>query len=403
VRAPNALLPNVPSDWRLVPLWTLFRREARRDRGSEELLSVYRDYGVIPKASRSDNFNKPSDDLDSYLFVEPGDLVVNKMKAWQGSMGISQFRGIVSPAYFVYRPLHREDGRFLSYLLRSQPMTKAYIANSKGIRINQWDLDPGAFSRLRVPLPPLAGQRAIADYLDRETAQIDTLIAEQQRLIELLDERRVAAIEASFACGVVNSRLRHACREIIDCPHTTPDRDETGVYEAVRTASVRRGAFRPGNGIPVSEAAWSSRNSLGSPELGDVLFTREAPAGEACMVPGNQICLGQRMVLLKVDSEKAVGEFVLWQIYSKRVQDHFVNTSNGSTVTNIRLPVLRSLPIYLPPLDEQRRIVAELDEVTSKIDTLIAEAERFIELAKERRSALITAAVTGQIDIPGVE
>ena len=109
------------------------------------------------------------------------------------------------------------------------------------------------------------------------------------------------------------------------------------------------------------------------------------------------------MVLLKVDSEKAVGEFVLWQIYSKRVQDHFVNTSNGSTVTNIRLPVLRSLPIYLPPLDEQRRIVAELDEVTSKIDTLIAEAERFIELAKERRSALITAAVTGQIDIPGVE
>lgn len=117
------------------------------------------------------------------------------------------------------------------------------------------------------------------------------------------------------------------------------------------------------------------------------------------MVPSEDICLGQRMVLLRVDGSACVGEFLLWQLYSDRVQDHFRLAANGSTVGNVRLPVLRATPIWLPPLDHQRRIVAYLDEQAAKIDTLIAETERFIELSRERRSALITAAVTGQIDV----
>lgn len=117
------------------------------------------------------------------------------------------------------------------------------------------------------------------------------------------------------------------------------------------------------------------------------------------MVPSKDICLGQRMVLLRVDARVCIGEVMLWQIYSDRVQDHFRLAANGSTVGNVRLPVLRSTPIWLPALEEQRRIVAYLDEQTAKTDTLIAETERFIELSRERRLALITAAVTGQIDV----
>jgi type I restriction enzyme S subunit len=105
------------------------------------------------------------------------------------------------------------------------------------------------------------------------------------------------------------------------------------------------------------------------------------------------------MVLLKVNAEICSGKFLLWQIYSDRVQDHFRLAANGSTVGNVRLPVLRSTPIWLPPLAEQRRIVAHLDEQTAKIDTLIVETTRFIELSRERRSALITSAVTGHIDV----
>jgi len=117
------------------------------------------------------------------------------------------------------------------------------------------------------------------------------------------------------------------------------------------------------------------------------------------MVPHDQICLGQRMVLLRIDDTACIGEFLLWQIYSARVQDHFRLSANGSTVANVRLPVLRTTPIWLPDLAKQRRIAAYLNEQTSKIDTMITETERFIELSKERRAALITAAVTGQIDV----
>ncbi len=124
-------LGEVPEHWDIQPLWTHFRRVKRTGFADEELLSVYRDYGVIPKASRDDNFNNPSDDLSSYQLVEQRDLVLNKMKAWQGSVAISEFRGIVSPAYFVYTATHSGDSKFSSLLMRCQHYTTGYLSLSK--------------------------------------------------------------------------------------------------------------------------------------------------------------------------------------------------------------------------------------------------------------------------------
>ncbi|WP_272961487.1 restriction endonuclease subunit S, partial [Alcanivorax jadensis] len=182
-------LGDIPSAWRIVPLWSLFSRVKRTGFADEELLSVYRDHGVIPKASRSDNFNKPSDDLSAYQLVAIDDLAINKMKAWQGSVAISEYRGIVSPAYHVYVAKHAECSRYLHYLFRSMEYIAGYLANSKGIRVNQWDLEPQQHSRMPVILPSPSEQKTIAAFLDHETAKIDALIAEQQRLIELLKEK----------------------------------------------------------------------------------------------------------------------------------------------------------------------------------------------------------------------
>lgn len=162
-------LGEVPEHWGFRPLWTYFRRTKRIGHGAEELLSVYRDHGVIPKASRDDNFNNPSEDLNPYQLVEPGDLVINKMKAWQGSVAISGHRGIVSPAYFVYSALHSENARYLHYLMRSPQYTAGYLSLSKGIRVGQWDLQPEYHSRMPVVQPPLAEQVTIANFLDEET------------------------------------------------------------------------------------------------------------------------------------------------------------------------------------------------------------------------------------------
>ena len=157
---------------------------------------------MVPKASRDDNFNKPSDDLAVYQLVEPGDLAINKMKAWQGAVAISGHRGIVSPAYFIYEATHGENARFLHYLLRSPRYIAGYLSISKGIRVNQWDLEPQYHSRMQVLLPPKSDQAAIAAFLDRETAKIDSLIAEQEKLIALLAEKRQANISRAVTKGL---------------------------------------------------------------------------------------------------------------------------------------------------------------------------------------------------------
>jgi type I restriction enzyme, S subunit len=387
--------------------WLLAESDMRAGAEAEALplLSVSISRGVRRREASDMTTRAASEDLFNYKLCRAGDLVINRMRAFQGALGIAPEAGLVSPDYAVLRVESKVDKRWLNYYLTSGFIVSTMASMVRGIggteagnvrtpRLNDSDLQS-----MTAPLASAEEQRAIACYLDRETARIDTLIAEQQRLIEILRERRYSLVDGAFGGQSPNSRLQNACIDVVDCAHTTPEVSDDGEYEAVRTASVRDGKFRPGNGLPVDRATWENRNAGGAPAVGDILFTREAPAGEACMVPSDHICLGQRMVLLRIDGTACVGEFLLWQIYSARVQDHFRLSANGSTVANVRLPVLRATPIWLPDLAEQRRIAAFLNEQTAKIDTLIVETERFIELSRERRSALITAAVTGQIDV----
>ncbi|PZS31230.1 MAG: hypothetical protein DLM58_12130 [Pseudonocardiales bacterium] len=181
-----------------VRLRYLFQPSSECDAPTEEVLSVYREYGVILKSSRSDNFNRTPENLDRYLLVHPGDLVVNKMKAWQGSLGISNHRGIVSPDYEVLRktdPLLL--GSYAHHLLRSPGKIAEYALRSIGIRPSQWRLYWDQLGDIRVVLPPEAEQRKIADHLDEQTTKIDVLIEKAQRFIELSKERRSALISAA--------------------------------------------------------------------------------------------------------------------------------------------------------------------------------------------------------------
>jgi type I restriction enzyme, S subunit len=128
------------TDWPSIPLKALFRRRDETGRPDLPLLSVYRDLGIVLREGREDNYNRPGSDLAAYRIVRPGDLVLNKMKTWQGSLGVSEYLGIVSPAYFVCELVGSAEPRFLHHLLRSQPLIAEYAARSKGIRPSQWDL-----------------------------------------------------------------------------------------------------------------------------------------------------------------------------------------------------------------------------------------------------------------------
>ena len=190
-------LGEVPEHWEMQKLKNMFRLAKRLDSAIAPVLSVYRDYGVIEKSSRSDNHNKTPEDLTRYQSVSSGDLVINKMKSWQGSLGISKYQGITSPDYVVYEPTHSEVGSFLHYFLRSPRMPNVYKSISNGIRPDQWRLEPYHFEQLLVPLPPISEQQEIVEEIERRLGAYDHLSEDVIRNINLLQERRSALISAA--------------------------------------------------------------------------------------------------------------------------------------------------------------------------------------------------------------
>ena len=190
-------LGEIPAHWETKKIKRLFGHTRRLGFPERIVLSVYRDYGVIEKSSRDDNFNRTPEDLDTYQLVNPGDLVINKMKAWQGSLGISSLSGITSPDYVVYTPDHEANERFLHHFLRCKLLASVYLTISNGIRPSQWRLEPERFEDLIVFLPPPAEQDQIATFVDAETTKIDALVAKICEAIDCLMEFRTALISAA--------------------------------------------------------------------------------------------------------------------------------------------------------------------------------------------------------------
>ncbi len=401
-------LGEVPGHWALKPLWTHFRRVKRTGFEAEQLLSVYRDYGVITKASRDDNFNKPSDDLSVYQLVVPGDLAINKMKAWQGSVAISDHRGIVSPAYFVYEALHKADGRFLHYLMRSMRYITGYLSVSKGIRVNQWDLEPQLHSRMPLVVPPIPEQTQIAAFLDRETAKIDALVAVQRRLMALLKEKRQAVISHAVTRGLnPDAPMKPSGIEWLG---EVPGHWEIGsVKRFFASHNPRR--------IPLSGEERSGRN-------GD--FPYYGASGIIDNI--DDFIFDEDMVLVSEDGANLVNRstpiaFVATGKYWVNNHAHILKPLDqnlvfwaerlemidlapfitGSAQPKLTSEALNSLMISVPKTSTERLAIQNyiLNE-TAKFDTLTTEAQRAIDLLQERRTALISAAVTGQIDVRGV-
>lgn len=178
----------------------LFSSSDARGYPNEQILSVYREYGVIPKGSRDGNHNVTPEDVSRYLLVRPGDLVVNRMKAWQGSLGMSDHRGIVSGDYEVLRPTgNRLLPRFSHLYLRSARMVGEYAVRSTGIRPSQWRLYWKQMADIEIPVPSIQKQQEIVTFVEDQTSGIDVLISESEDLISLSQERRAALITAAVS------------------------------------------------------------------------------------------------------------------------------------------------------------------------------------------------------------
>lgn len=383
----------------------LYSPSGEANHPSEEVLSVYRDHGVVPKSSRTDNFNKTPENVERYLLVQAGDLVVNRMKAWQGSLGVSPCRGIVSGDYEVLRPVSDSfSSRYMHYALRSRHMLGEYRVRSTGIRPSQWRLYWDQLGDIRISLPPLDEQQRIAEYLDHESGRINILIAEQQRLVEMLRERRAAVLQHAVRQGVRDNRKLMdsgdalvgslpAGWSIITVRRLATSLDSHRVPLSAEEREGRQGPY-PYYGATaiidsVDEYLFDEPLVLVA-EDGFGLLYRSKPIAVA--VEG-KIWVNNHAHVLR---PRGVPHTLL----AARIEaESLVPYFSGSRQPKLTADALMGMRISFPPPEEWDEIISYLEEQTAQIDSLIVESERLIELSQERLSALITAAVTGQIDV----
>ncbi len=396
--------------WNQVPMWSLYRRVDRSGRPDLPLLSVYRDHGVVRREGREDNYNKPGADLFRYKIVRKGDLVINKMKTWQGSLGVSSFHGIVSPAYFVANRIGDTDDRFMHHLLRSQPLIAEYGARSKGIRPAQWDLPWDEFTSIKVHLPHAEEQREIADYLDIETGLVDALISKRRRMIKLLNERRHAVITGAIRSSqerLGGGRPLRAYADVHLGRQRSP-RHATGPHMTayLRAANVTDGILdlsdvKSMNFEPAEQDQFALRK-------GDILVSEGS--GSLSAVGASAVWNGEitgtvcfQNTLLRLRPRSSMDPtFLAWWCRYAHADGLFARVATGANIYHISAERVRSLPMTHSPLTEQRAIADYLDIETGRIDALISKTHRVIDLLAERRQAVITAAVTGELVVPGV-
>jgi type I restriction enzyme S subunit len=394
----------LPDGWALVPSKAAFEERREPNRPSDVHLTPSQIHGVLPQSEymvrTGNSVVQNLQGQDDMKHVEPDDFVIH-LRSFQGGIERSTHSGKVSTAYTVLAPKRLVVADYYRWLLKSDGYIQELRTTTNQLRDGQ-SIKFADFAKVRLPVPPQPEQRAIADYLDHETAGIDTLIEEQQCLIKMLRERRDGVVSHAVLNSTEKRTALRRVVDVIDCAHVTAtfvDEDDRFPVASIRECQ--------GTLVDLSRCNYTTaeffehlRASDRAPRIGDLLFVRNVSVGlVSAIAPGTpQFALGQETVLLrrKIDVDPT---FIRHALNAAETRHAIEAAMIGSTFRRINVSAIRGLMVPLPPFREQRRIVEHLDEQTAKIDELIAETERFIELARERRSALITAAVTGHIDV----
>lgn len=401
----HSWIDDAPASWDVRPLGFHFRERKETVSDSDFApLSVTKS-GVVPQLKTA----AKTDNNDNRKLVRRGDFAINSRSDRKGSAGISDRDGSVSVIYTVLEPRDTIDRRFAHYLLRSPAFQEEFYRWGNGIVADLWSTRFAAMKRIPLALPALPQQRAIADYLDRETAQINTLIEEQQRLMVLLRERRRAEFDRVLTSGAVGRtvRLKHIVMAITQgwSPQAYPwPADGVEEWGVLKAGAANNGRFKPTENKQLPDEV-APRPEL-AVRRGQIVVSRANTrdlVGSAALVEDDfpRLMLCDKLFAFDLVETLAYPPFVAMTLntsYYRRLLEAEA-TGSSHSMQNISLTDITNLPLNLPSVTQQREVVQSIQARLDRIDRSIAEAERFVELSAERRSALITAAVTGQIDV----
>ena len=414
----------IPETWEVMQIRRVMRNRSERNQPDAMVLSLYRDLGIVPKESRDDNHNVTSEDTANYKVVSKGNFVINKMKAWQGSMAVSEYDGIVSPAYYVCSFTREVCKKYVHYLLRDASYKPEYLRLSTGMRIGQWDLNIEDFLRIKTILPPVEEQQCIADYLDLKCGEIDSLIALQEQMIEKLKAYKQSVITEAVTKGLdPNAKLVPSSIDWIgEIPEGWKVEPFKVLFRTGKGLSFTK-ADLVSEGIPViSYGQVHSKQNTGT-RIDDILirFVPEniAKSGETSKVNIGDFIFADTSEDLSgcgncVYVDKEIGLYAGYHsviAFSKRKESNaylaylFLTDCwrsqircrvSGIKVFSISQSIIKQTSVILPPEDEQNSIVSYLDEKCTDIDHLIALKQKKIDSLKDYKKSVIYETVTGK-------
>ncbi|REG85549.1 restriction endonuclease subunit S [Marinomonas pollencensis] len=413
----------IPVHWNSFPLCAKSKLKSISNNENEELLSVYLDKGVIKfddvDAKRT---NATSSDLTKYQLVEPGDFVLNNQQAWRGSVGVSDYRGIVSPAYLVLSLSEDIVPRFGNYLFRDGAMVANYLVSSKGVGTIQRNLYWPQLKRALVFLPPTEEQLLIACFLDKKTAQIDDAIAIKEQQISLLKERKQIIIQQAVTQGLdpnvpmkdsgvdwigmipahwVLKKIKHVASKI-GSGVTPTGGGSTYLDDGIPLLRSQNIHFDRIDLTDVARISNKTHEGMSNSKVkkGDVLLNITGGSIGRCYYVDSSDEMNVNQHVCIVRPNKIIKTVFLNAVLASEIgQGQIWYFQQGGGREGLNFQALKNFYIALPPEAQQVEIAEYIDELEKEFYSAIQIQLMQIEKLKEYKTSLINSAVTGKIKI----
>jgi type I restriction enzyme, S subunit len=402
-------LGEVPEGWQLSRAKWLFKEIIDRNHPGEPLLSVTQHNSVVTREESDINVWNPTEDVSGYKLVKKGNFVIS-LRSFQGGIEHSSVQGIVSPAYIVLQKKNELCDNYFRFLFKSEPFISVLNISTTGIRQGK-NIGYEDFSQIICPELTQKECICIAAFLDRETTRINSLILKKERQIELLHNKRASLIRHMVTKGLnLNVKMKDSGIEWIGA---VPEHWELlRLKDACTIISGQSPSEETYNtdgigAILVNGPAEYSENDFGlTRELkwtidpkkwaskGVLLFCLRGSTTGRLNITHTKVSIGRGVAALIAKKNQYFLNYLMISI-----RDFILGTANGSTFPSVTNETLGIYPICQPPKKEQISISKFLDCEISQIDTIIDKIHGSIGLLCEYRSALISAAVTGKIDL----
>lgn len=402
-------LGKIPSDWDLLKVKNIFRLVMKfaPKNNDCELLSVYTDIGVKPRKELEERGNRATT-TDGYLIVEKGDIVVNKLLAWMGAIGLSDYDGVTSPAYDVLKPKMPIEGIFYHLLFRSPQCTSELKRHSRGIMDMRLRLYFDKFGDVVVPYPNIEVQKKIVSFLAEKTAQIDQAIALKQQQIEKLNEYKQIVIQNAVTKGLnPNVPMKDSGVEWIgDIPEHWDVKKLKYVLKSYNKKISSRNSDLRYLGMEniISKTGEINNESAEVEGLANhfkpnhILFGKLRPyLAKVYLADFEGICSTEFLVFEVLEPNNA--KFLQILLLSNGFIQNIDSSTYGSKMPRANPDFINNQFIAIPPLDEQLQIINAIENKNQPIKQAIEKYQTQIDRLKEYKNILINQAVTGKIKI----